>query len=288
MDIVITGGTGFLGREFIKSRKNDSITVITRGNGKNEDDISYVSWSQLERLKRADVVINFAGFPLASKKWNPDIKKEIYESRISTTSKVVEFMKGLKEPPKLFMSGSAVGYYGTSLTEKFTENSSPGSGYLAGVCVDWEKEALAAKSITRTVLIRTSSVISLNGGFMPNIIQKKIHSIPYFGNGMQWISWIYITDFIAAMNFIIESDLEGAVNMCTPEAIRFKEFSRKAAESLGYFSVKVPERIGELILGREMFHEVMGGQNVLPEKLLDKKFIFKFPKIDDALEDMKK
>ncbi len=235
MDVVVTGGTGLLGSEFIRSRKNDSISVITRGESRISDGIRYINWSQLDEIKKADIVVNFAGFPIASRKWNPEIKKGIYESRVSATGRIASFIMGLKNPP------------------------------------------------------RTSSVISPSGGFLPGIVQKRIHMVPYFGNGMQWVSWIYISDYVSAMNFIIgDEKIDGPVNMCSPEALHFKDLSRKVAESSGYFTTKIPEKLGEIILGREMFHEIINGQKVIPKKLVQEKFEFRFARIEDALADMKK
>ncbi len=289
MDVVVTGGTGLLGSEFIRSRKNDSISVITRGESRISDGIRYINWSQLDEIKKADIVVNFAGFPIASRKWNPEIKKGIYESRVSATGRIASFIMGLKNPPRLFISGSAIGFYGTSASNEFNEDSGPGAGYLADVAKDWEKKALIAKSACRTVILRTSSVISPSGGFLPGIVQKRIHMVPYFGNGMQWVSWIYISDYVSAMNFIIgDEKIDGPVNMCSPEALHFKDLSRKVAESSGYFTTKIPEKLGEIILGREMFHEIINGQKVIPKKLVQEKFEFRFARIEDALADMKK
>ncbi len=289
MDIVVTGGTGLLGSGFIRSRKSDNISVITRGESRVSDGIRYINWAHLDEIKKADIVVNLAGFPIASRKWNPEIKKDIYESRVSTTEKIADFIMGLKDPPDLFMSGSAIGFYGTSASNEFNEDSGPGTGYLADVCREWEKKALIAKSTCRTVVLRTSSVISPSGGFLPRIVQKRIHLVPYFGNGMQWVSWIYISDYVSAMNFIIGNEkIDGPVNMCTQEALHFKDLSRKVAESYGYFTAKIPEKFGEIMLGREMFHEIIDGQKVIPKKLAQEKFEFRFARLEDALADMKK
>ncbi|MCY0851319.1 MAG: TIGR01777 family oxidoreductase [Thermoplasma acidophilum] len=286
MDIVISGGTGLIGRAITEIQGN-TYNVITRGPSRTDGNINLVNWNDLRKIRHCDVVINLAGYNIGSKRWNQKIKEEIIRSRIESTRRMVEFISSLDSKPEAFLSGSAIGYYGYGENTVFDENSPPGTGFLAELANAWEDEALKASRYTRTVILRTSNVLSSSGGFLARIMNSRSRRVYYFGDGDQPVSWIHIKDYVNAVKFLMENkDISGPVNMAAPSPVSFADLAHAIAREKGYKEMKIPEFIGKLILGSEMYRELMSGQRVAPKKLMGSGFSFQYPDLESAIKNL--
>lgn len=239
-----------------------------------------------EEVGIQDAVINLAGTSIF-RQWNDETKQLIYDSRILTTRNVAEAMD--EEKGALLCSTSAVGYYGFRGDEELTEDDSPGNDFLAKVCVDWEKEAQkTADKGVRVALTRFGIVLGRTGGVLGQMIPafRKFVGGP-LGSGRQWFSWIHMEDLLKAFLFVFDNgDIHGPVNFCSPNPVR----NRGLAKALG----KVLSRPSSLTVPGFMLRVVLGdfgsvlveGQRVVPTKLLKHGFVFEYPEIMGALQEV--
>jgi uncharacterized protein (TIGR01777 family) len=213
MKLLIVGGSGFIGQKlcthFIKN--NIKIDVLTRSLNNKKSPDNLVNF--INELNPAgsdyDVIINLSGEPLNKNRWNDKVKQNIYNSRIQTTQKIINFIANSSVKPKLLISGSAIGFYGNHPTQIFTEDSPPADdGFTHKLCNDWEKIAKqAAQYGTRVCLLRTGIVLGKEGGALKEMIPPfRLGLGSSLGNGAQWISWIHIDDVVEAIEFLIKND----------------------------------------------------------------------------------
>ena len=280
MIIAISGASGFIGRSLVqKLRETEhSVRVINR----DSLALSHEDFTG-QKIDGADVVINLAGAPV-SKKWTAAGKKEIMESRIHTTRRIVDSIRAARQKPSLFISASAIGIYDS--VHQHTENSGQyATGFLAEVCRRWEEEALPAAGETRLVILRIGMVLGAEGGAL-----KKM-KLPFsfglggkIGTGQQAVSFIHIYDLIEAICFIIDHpEMSGIVNAVSPYPSTNSEFTEKLAKVLGqpaWFTV--PAFVLRMVMG-EGSQIVLEGQTVFPGKLSDAGFRFRYPTIQNAL-----
>lgn len=299
MKFFITGGTGLIGTELTSKllAEGHEITIYTRNIVKARTIFSNPSNTIFfcnnldtpELLKDIDVVINLAGESIGKGRWSKQRKEQLRDSRIKTTKKLVEQIRTSTNPPKLFISGSAIGYYGSQGDTILTEESIGKTEFTHTLCSEWEAIAKEAQSEkTRVAILRTGVVLSSKGGMIPEIIKPFKYGLgSIMGNGEQFFSWIHITDMIDAIKFIIENKaLSGAINMTAPNPVTNKIFSKALAKQLHkpcWF--KIPSFVLSLILG-EASTLILGSQRAIPEKLLGANFQFKYAKINEALEDI--
>jgi len=282
MNIAMSGATGFVGRHLTKAFEEKGWKVIPLGRGDfREEEIL------LSKIRDADVVVNLAGAPIAER-WTEEYKKILYSSRVETTKKIVEAMGKGKKRPGVFISASAVGIYdsGGVYTEK---NARYADDFLAKLSLDWEQAALGAKDAgIRTVIFRFGLVLGPDGG----VIQKML--LPFkmglggtLGDGKQAFSWVHIEDLVGAYLTVIDhSDFEGIYNLTAPNPTTNKGLTRALADALHKPAVmRVPFFVLKLQLG-EGAKAVLEGQSVLPERLLEKGFTFRFSEIDKAIQDL--
>jgi uncharacterized protein (TIGR01777 family) len=285
---LITGGSGFIGKKLVEklSEEGASVTVLTRQSRfKSSAFVKYIH-NLDEHDFDYDVVINLQGESI-SQRWTKAKKEKIVSSRIEITKKIVEKINSSKSPPSLFISGSAIGYYGTSDTLVFLENSQKTSQSLfsQNLCSKWEESAMLAK--TRVVLLRTSVVIGKNGG----ILQKML--LPFslglggkIGSGKQYLSWVQIDDAVRAIIFLIENkNMKGAVNISSPNFVTNFEFSKSLARALKrpcLFSI--PTFVAKLLYGKMAEELLLNGQKVYPQALLEAGFSFQCKKLDEAIK----
>lgn len=291
MKILISGGTGFLGSRLAQEfNENYEIHILTRKDSRDKD---FLYINKIDYKQNYDVIINFSGEPLDSKRWNEKQKSRIYDSRINSTKYLVDYINASNKPPKLFMNGSAVGYYGTSDSLDFDESSSPVKGTFAQkLCDDVEKEASKLnRAQTRLVHLRTGVVLDVEKGALPKMaLPFKFGLGAILGEGSQYLSWIHIKDYIAAIIYIIEREnISGPINLTSPNPERNKNFSRILAECINKpLFLKMPSFVVNLLFG-EMANEILlNGQKVLPKKLLETGFKFSFDKLRNALNDIYK
>jgi uncharacterized protein (TIGR01777 family) len=296
--IIIAGATGLIGNYLFRKLKlrGEEITILTRNpvyakkilTGAKE----YIQFDLLKpkiwesNINCKDIVINLSGATIGGRRWTKKIKKEIIESRIDTTKVLVNGISNADKKPAAFICASAIGYYGTSETEIFTEGSLLGDGFLASVCKEWEDETEKVEKYgVRRVNIRTGVVLEKNKGALAKML------LPYkffvggpLGTGEQWISWIHVIDLINIYLMCIDDNrFCGAVNATAPNPVRMKEFAKTLGRILkrpAFFYV--PEFVLKLIFG-ESVDTVTKGQKVLPDKILNASYNFKFPEIEEAL-----
>ncbi len=297
MKVLITGGLGFVGTQLSIRLLEKGHTVTTVGRSPQPAEhtpkkVRYVSadttikgpWQ--EEIARQDAVINLAGTSIFGR-WSKKRKKLLYDSRVLTTANVVEAIP--KESGTILCSTSAVGYYGFRQDEELTEADAPGDDFLAGLCVDWEREAQKAGDRgARVVTTRFGIVLGKTGGALGQMIPafKKFVGGP-LGSGKQWFSWIHMEDLLQAFLFVLDHDaLEGPVNFCTPNPVRNKDLAKALGKVLSRPSfVKTPALTLRLALG-EFGSFLLEGQKVLPAKLLEHGFQFRYPEIWEALEEI--
>ena len=303
MKLLLTGCTGFIGRELIPLliKEGHILTVITRQSKEklkhlaNYSDLHIIqmnpaeasSWNNEEiqtSLKYCEGVINLAGEPIAEKRWTEDQCKEIINSRLETTKNLIKNLCNLKKSPKVLINASAIGFYGSHAQTEFTEENIPGDDYLANVCQEWEAIAKNKPRSTRLLIIRIGIVLAKDGGALGKML-------PIFraglggpiGNGTQWMSWIHRTDLCNLISESIKnSSWSGVINGVAPNPVRMKEFAYSLGKVLGRPSLlAVPAPILKLILG-DGARVVLEGQNVKSKKI--KRFKFIFPTINDAFK----
>ncbi len=298
MRVFITGGMGFVGRNLTRvlSANGHGVTVLDRSIQKGRPVAEGVSrvegdstqsgpWQ--EELAEHNVVINLAGASIFQR-WNSETKKAIRDSRILTTRNVVEALATRKGKETHFFSTDAVGYYGFHGDEVLDENNPPGTDWLAQVGAEWEAEALKARDHgARVVITRFGLVMGRNGGVLGQLVSLfKRYLGTRLGGGNQWFSWIHEQDLANIFLFLLErKDIEGPVNCTAPNPVRNKELTRILADVLGK-PVIMPFAPGfalRLILG-EFANIIIEGQRVVPKRLLDSGFEFKFPALKEALQ----
>lgn len=300
MKVFITGGTGFVGRALTAClvESGHQLAILTRSLRHAQplpQGASYIegdptkegAWQ--ETLVHHDAVVNLAGASIFGR-WTDSAKQVMRESRLLTTNHVVEALQARRGKQTHLLSASAIGYYGFREDETLDEASPAGKGFLADLAGDWESAALRAReSGVRVVLTRFGVVLGEGGGALEKMIPlfKWWLGSP-LGSGKQWFSWIHRQDLASALAFLLEhDDIEGPVNCTAPQPVRNEEMTKILGEVLGKptFMPAVPGFVLSVVLG-EFGSILLKGQKVLPGKLTDAGFHFRFPELRGALEDL--
>jgi len=291
MKILLTGGTGFLGSYISKEliAKDNDVAILTRKVPVGKiDSIKYIT--SLDGISEEfDIVINLAGESV-DKIWNNKNKQKIYSSRIDTTRQLVEKFSKLKNKPKLFISASAVGYYGDSgdvpLDEKSIQSE---ESFSTKLCHDWESEALKASKLgINTVIIRTGIVLDKNqGAFKKLALNTKLFLGAKIGSGKQFMSWIHKYDYVNAVMHIIKQNTPGVYNLTSPFPETNSNFMRILCKKMNRpYLFSLPSWFIKLVFGEMGDNLLLKGQRVIPQKLLDSGFSFKYSKLDKAIENL--
>lgn len=295
MKVVITGASGFIGRRLLKalSQRGHSLHVLSRHAGTNlPPGVGITVWDALksppplDALRGADAVVHLAGEPVAQK-WTSEAKRAIRESRVTGTHKIVESISNLEPKPALICA-SAIGYYGSRGDATLDEDSPPGSGFLADVCVDWEREAFAARAAgARVAVIRTGIVLDPRGGALQRMLPPfRLGLGGPLGNGKQWMSWIHLEDLVGIYAFAVEKEVSGALNGTAPNPVTNAEFTRELAGALHRPALfPVPKLPLKLAFG-EMAGMLFDSQRVLPKHTQATDFEFRYPGLDGAMKDL--
>jgi uncharacterized protein len=297
MRVLITGGTGFVGRHLSARflEHGHAVTLLgtrsvsletTPGNCRTlqADTTRPGNWQQA--VADADLIVNLAGRTIF-KRWSQSTKQQIYDSRIRTTQNVVAALPA--ESQAVLISTSAVGYYGDGQESVLTEAAAPGHDFLAALARDWEAEAMrsAVKGV-RAVVARFGIVLGSDGGALANMLP----AFRYFaggplGSGRQWFPWIHIDDLCAAIHFLAErDDLAGAFNLCGPHPVRNRELAQTLGRVLGRPAVLPTPALALKILLGEMAGVLLAGQRALPTRLSGAGFAFKYPQLEAALRNL--
>lgn len=296
MNVLVTGGSGFIGTRFVKKlvKEGHHAFVLTRYKHKYTDTkhTTYLNYDDAAHgLPIMHAVVNLAGESLFGY-WTKSKKSRILSSRIETTENLLSLIRQMKIKPKALLSGSAVGYYGMADDIIFTENTeTPGTDFLASVTAQWEETANAAEDLgIRTVYTRFGVVLDANEGALP-MMALPIH---YYvggkiGSGKQWLSWIHIDDCVNLLYFALTNPaIKGPLNMTAPYPKRNIEFTKTLAKVQNKpAGIPVPRQMIRLILG-DMSQLITNGQYVLPAKAQNYDFSFQYPHLQDALEEIYK
>jgi uncharacterized protein (TIGR01777 family) len=286
--VVITGGSGFLGRAIAQEllRREYRVTLISRG-APSVKGCAVVGWNGLqEAVDHADAVINLAGASVGGPRWTARVRHDILASRIDATKQVVDAIAQSPHAPCL-ISASAVGFYGNTMVPS-SEAMGAGATFLAVVTNAWEQEAMKASECTRVVCMRIGVVLDARQGALPKMVQPlKMFVGGVLGSGRQWLPWVHVHDVVQAFVWALEKqDLEGPVNVVAPEAVMMQKFTDELGAVLHRPTwLAVPGFVLRLMLGRQA-DVVLHGQHVLPNRLLGSGFTFKFPSLRKALEDL--
>ena len=288
MHIVLAGATGFLGSALVRRLAGDghTLTVLTRRPRHPGDvrwDASGSPSTIVPLIEHADAVVNLAGAPI-SRRWTAAHKREMWDSRIQSTRTIAEAITRLEKPPAL-LNASAVGIYGDRGDEPLTEESAPGSTFLAALGRAWETEAVAAAAVTRVVLLRTGIALDRSGGALP------LMALPFrmfvggpLGSGRQYLSWIHRDDWVGMVRWALTARaISGPLNVTAPTPVTNAEFSRTIGRVLRRPSLLPVPAIALRVAVGEMASELVTGQRVLPEKARTGGFVFAYPELEGAL-----
>ncbi len=297
MDIVVSGASGLIGTELVEKLKRDGhhIKFLTRSKSNSLDKIYWnLETGEIEssKLENVDAVIHLAGENISGKnpiqgRWTDERKAKILNSRIKGTTLLSDTLAKLKNPPKVFISASAIGYYGDRGEETLNEKSSKGSGFLSDVCKSWENSADSArKKGIRVIHTRFGVVLSKDGGALKSML------LPYqmgvggtIGSGKQYMSWIDISDVAGAISHLITSDVEGIVNVVSPNPVTNLEYTKSLGSVIHRLTIFPIPAVAINILFGEMGTELLlGSQKVLPSVLLDSGYKFNYPNVTYSLE----
>ena len=289
MRIVVVGGTGCLGAPLVARLEalGHLVTVLTRQPRRPRE----VLWHAADPPARvaqvlddADALVNLAGAPIAQR-WTTSHKAALWDSRVTLTGRLVEAMRSARRAPRLLISGSAVGIYGSRGAEPLTEESASGSGFLASLGAAWEREALAAAPDARIVLLRTGIVLDRTGGALPQMARP----IRWFvggpiGSGRQYLSWIHRDDWVSMVIWALTNEaVTGALNLTAPTPATNLDFTRALGAVLRRPTLlPAPGFALRAVLG-EMADMILTGQRVLPAKASRLGFTFQYPDLEVAL-----
>jgi uncharacterized protein len=296
MKVVISGGTGFIGSALTKSLvdKGYQVVILTRDPSKSSSkssSVSYAAWADInEAVAGSTAVINLAGESLAGRRWTETLKKKIVSSRVETTSAIVKAINAapVEQRPKVFVSASAVGYYGDSGDTVLTEDSPAGNDFLAGVCRLWESHANAAPKGVRVVTPRIGVVLHPDGGALEKMLLPfKLGLGGPLGSGDQYFPWIHLDDMVRIFIEGVENEnLSGPVNASAPNIVTMSQFASALGKVLSRPTLfKVPGFALNLALG-ESSSVVTASMNMVPAKLQGVGFTWKFDQVEDALKDL--
>lgn len=305
MKVVISGGTGFLGRPLAElyAEEGHQVTVLTRRlppaaseyeAGTGLPGITHVGWAPdgstgpwAAALDGADLAVNLAGESIGNRRWSPAQKARIRDSRLLATRSLVGAINAAPRPTGTLISGSAVGYYGPRGDEKVTEETPAGNDFLADVCVRWEREALAAEAAgSRVAVVRTGVVIERGGGALPRMIAPvKLFAGGPLGSGRQYVPWIHRADWLELVRWIANTpQARGALNATAPEPVTNAAFMKALARALRRPSWLPAPAFGlRLMLGEMADALILTGQRAVPARALALGFRFHLPQIDQAM-----
>ncbi len=297
MHILLTGGTGFIGCALAAELRHQGhrLTVLTRKPATlaahcGPDVSALASLTGWSPDRTFDAVINLAGAPIMARRWTGARKQVLRDSRVALTHQLVERMALAREPPAVFISGSAIGIYGDRGDEALDENSpGAGDGFSQQLCSDWEQAAKRAETLgVRVCLLRTGLVIGRRGGFLQQMLLPfRLGLGGRIGDGRQWMSWIHLADHIAMTRFLIDSpNAHGAFNVTAPNPVTNQVFTHTLAELLHRPAwLPIPAWLLRLAAG-EMAELLLGSQRVLPQKALAGGFKFTHATLESALREV--
>jgi uncharacterized protein (TIGR01777 family) len=290
VQIAITGSTGLIGKALVRALRDEGLTVIrlVRRPAAAEDEVRWDPFGEVDSaaLEGVDAVVHLAGAGIGDHRWTESYKRQVRDSRVEGTRTLARALAGLDRRPAVFVSGSAVGYYGDTGDAAVDESGPSGEGFLAALCRDWEAAAQPAVDAgIRVVHPRTGLVLSREGGLLGKMLPLfRLGLGGRLGSGRQWMSWITVADQVAALRFLIHDGLSGPVNLTAPEPVTNSAFTSAVGRAVHRptpFIVPAPAL--RLALGEFADEGALVSQRVLPDRLAKAGFVFRHPDIDTAL-----
>ncbi|MCK9904642.1 TIGR01777 family protein [Parafrankia colletiae] len=297
MKVAVTGSSGLIGSALLPALQADGhevVRIVRRPPG----DPSEIRWDPAAgvldptALRGVDAVVNLAGAGIGDHRWTSDYRQRLRSSRIDGTRLLAETLAGLSPAPRVLLSGSAIGWYGTaagSAAVALDESAAPGDGFLAGLARDWEAATTAADQAgLRVVHLRTGIVLSARGGMLPRLLPIfRLGAGGRLGSGRQWLSWISLIDTVGALRFLLGAEeVQGPVNLVAPHPVTNAEFTTALAHALRRPAVaRVPRAALRLALGAFADEGVFASQRLTPAALLGAGFAFTHPDLASALSE---
>ena len=295
MRVLISGSSGLIGAALVEALQVTAHTPIRLLRTPTQSQAESIVWDPEkahlpdDALNNIDAIVHLAGEPIAAKRWSEAQKRKILQSRTSTTKLLATAISEAASPPSVFLSGSAIGIYGNRGDEQLNEISSRGEGFLADVVRQWEQAACAAKEHTRLAYLRTGVVLSDKGGALKT-------QLPFFrlgiggrlGSGNQWLSWISIQDTVQAIIWLLDNDVSGPVNLCSPNPVTNAEFTKALGEAVGRPTfLPTPKLATWAKVGPELAEELLyTSQKVDPAALQTAGYTFLYPHLEPALRNI--
>jgi uncharacterized protein len=295
--ILITGASGLIGKSLTGSllEKGYYVHHLSRRDKGNDANVKTFKWDVYKNeidencINGVDAIIHLAGEGIADKRWTKKRKEQILQSRIRSIRMLYELLKKKDHQVKAVISASAIGYYGDQGEKLLDEENPPGSDFLAGVCVEWEKAAGEGKTLgLRVVKLRTGIVLDKNDAALSQMALPIKYGLgASLGSGKQWVSWIHLIDTIRMYIFALENNLDGVFNMAAPNPVTNKQLTKAIAEELNrpLWLPAIPGFVLKIILG-EMSEAVLSSTKVSSDKIQTVGFEFRFPLLKDALHNI--
>lgn len=291
--ILLSGARGLIGGALAQALRKEGHLVIRLVRSKEQEGSDAISWDPAhaqfskDSLEGFDAVIHLAGESIAGGRWTSQKKKRLFISRCRDSWVLSQALCHLKHPPKVVLCASAIGFYGNRPGEFLTENSRPGSGFLADLCVQWERsmQSIEAKGV-RVVHLRFGSVLSYSGGMLKKLLLPfKLGLGGKLGSGQQILSWIALNDVVGAILHLLDhQELRGAVNLVSPHPVTQAEFTYMLKQRLHRPAwVPLPAWLLRLVFGEMADELLLASAHVVPEKLIRSGYIFQCPELENAL-----
>jgi uncharacterized protein len=293
MKILVTGASGLVGSAVVRhfGQRADEVVQLVRGSAR--DNSGEISWDpergveRAEKLEGIEAVIHLAGEPIAEGRWTEEKKRRIRESRVRGTKVLAEALAGLEHQPRAFLSASAVGYYGSRGPEILTEESTPGTDFLAKVCREWEEAtAPAVNAGIRVAQMRFGVILSSEGGALKKMLTPfKLGAGGRLGSGEQYMSWIALDDVVGVIEHLLEKEaLSGPVNVVAPNPVTNREFTKELGHALSRPTLlPTPEFALRLVFGEMADAALLASQRVEPARLKETGYRFKYTDLRGAL-----
>lgn len=292
MDVIVTGSSGLIGTPLVASLEGDGHRVrrLVRRVPTGADEVRWdIAAGEIDQsgLEGADAVVHLAGPGIGDKRWSEGRKRDLRDARVDGTTLLAEALAGLAAPPRVLLSGSAIGYYGDRGDEELTEKSTAGDDFLADLCRDWEAAAAAAAAAgIRVALIRTGIVLAPGGGALERLLPLfKLGLGGRLGSGDQFWSWITLQDEVRGIRHLLEADVSGPVNLTAPEPETNATLTTTLGEVLHRPTFLPVPRFGpKILLGGEATETFLyASQRVFPKVLEADGFTFEHPDLESAL-----
>jgi uncharacterized protein (TIGR01777 family) len=290
--IIISGASGLIGaslREFLRE-SGHQVDVLVRRTASGRDELRWDPAAEIidaDALEGADAVVHLSGANLAEGRWTAARKKEFFDSRVKTTQFFSRILAGLKKRPAVLIAASAIGYYGNRGDETLTEDSPRGTGFLADLCEHWEAASTAASDAgIRVVRPRIGVVLSSKGGALAKMLTPfKLGMGGVVGSGHQYMSWIELADLMRVFELCLnEKRINGSINATSPNPVTNHDFVKTLGHVLGRPTLlPVPNFTIDLMFGEMGRTLLLEGARVMPAKLIERKFDFKYPTLEAAL-----